>query len=274
MKTRLSRLALIQIAAVFLILALAPWGCGTPTQPHIPALPPVFAPGQRTFTDQEVLSAIYSSYQHPQGFYDEPRGPRDARPYYVNTNSVRRCTNTSCGIRELSTDDVEEAARWADSTIANSSGNPSPIDRDRVVVTERYIEFPRTDAGRDPAMRVHRLSYLDRTTVDLAKRDSVFGTFNARPIDPTTVRALCEYLWFKDQFSVKALSSYGEDRGATVVHTVFEVLLAGGDYGMHDEAILVRLEYRVSKETGLIVLRETVERRVQGRYHPNLTCGG
>lgn len=113
--------------------------------------------------------------------------------------------------------------------------------------------------------------------VDLSNPDSLLGTFNGRPVDTLTVKALCEYLWTLRHGWSKALSSHTWDAGTDVAHTIFDVHVRRGDYGMHDDAILTRRQYTVSTATGMILVRETVERTVTGRYHPNNrsnACGG
>lgn len=274
MKTRSSLFALARLACAFATLALIPWGCGAPTDPFVLTPRPVFGPTQDSFTDEELLRAAYSRYRRTPGFYNEPG--RRVPAYYLNTISVRGCAIGLCPWQELSTDDVDLVFRWADSTIARSSGPQSPIDRTRVVVTDRYIEFPRTDPERNPAMRAHRLSYFEHHAIDLSDPDSLVGIFNGRPVDTTTVRSLCEYLWFirNGWASTNVVSSYARDESTNVVHTIFDVSLSIGDFGVdRDEIILNRRQYRVSKMTGEVVLHETIERKVVGRYRRRM-CGG
>ncbi len=231
-----------------------------------PAVPSEGWPTDSSYSDSLIRAVAYSSYQAPEGFYHEDQ-PGGIAPYYVNTVSVKPLCCRPADWRELSTEDAFQAWSWAESTVAYSNG-VAPLDPGAPIVTQRYFEFrPLAGAsGTRVPMRAHRLSYIDRSMVDFFHRDSVLGVFGVRPVDTTSVRGLAEYLWFKER-GFKALSSFGRDLGGIVVHTIYEVGITYGDWGMCDEIELYRLEYRVSKASGLIILRRVVVRQTTGRCH-------
>ncbi len=251
-----------------MVVILATAGCGSdwPMAPHRLFVAPTFAPGQDAFTDEELLRAAYSNYRAPATFYDEPlAGP--SRPYYVNTISVAPlCCQPDQWI-ELSTDDTGEARGWVDSTAAHSSERTT-LDPGPPVVTGRYFEFRTLGSGPVFGYRVHRRSYLDRDGVDFLARGVVTGKLNARPLDADAVRGVAEYLWFKDEGSLegrKALSSFTRSEGDTLRHVIHDVTLMRGDYGMCDEVVQRRLEYRVVAASGLMLLVVHEVQRVGGR---------
>jgi hypothetical protein len=138
-------------------------------------------------------------------------------------------------------------------------------------VTERYIEFASSvGPPYGVAIRVHRVSYLDRSMVDRWRPDSIVGVFTSRsieflPVRGPTVKGLAEYLWVKDEQFPKVLASFSYDGGDVVVHAIYDLVLVWGDWGMGDRIFMRRLEYRVNKRTGLIVLRAHVVREIAGR---------
>jgi hypothetical protein len=253
-----SRVALV---AMVLLAALGP-GCGSsPTRPLLDWTVPRFAADQASFTDDDVRAAYYSRYRSPGSFYRED-GYGVTAPYYVNTISVHDvCCRPSVWI-ELSTEDVGQARAWAESTVAHSSNAiPSPLGPVRV--EERFFEFPR-GSDRAVPMRVHRLSYLDRSMFDRLAPDSLIGVLQSRPIDAGAARDVAEYLWFLDHRSRRnpVLSSFGFEEGMTLVHVVYDVEVTSGP--RCDQLRLRRLEYRVAVPTGEIVLRVTLVRTIEG----------
>lgn len=229
--------------------------------------PPVFGLADSVFTDQQLIAAVYSSYEGPPGFYAEPA--TTIAPYYVNTASIAPPCCREPVWRELATDDPAQARAWADSSVAYSN-HVAPLDT-TAFVTEKYIEFrpgPVVSPNQGVAMRAHRLAYLDRWARDRLHPDSLEGRLNARPIDAAAARKVAEYLWYVDHRQIhgeKALSSFGRDEGNVLVHVVFQTRLVMGDYDMRDVISLIRSEYRVSRTTGDIVRRELLVRTVPGK---------
>lgn len=228
--------------------------------------PPVFGPADSVFTDEQLLRAAYSDYACPPGFYQEPgTGPA---PYYVNTLSIAPpcCQPSEC--RELATDDPMQARAWAESTVAHSIIRAG---LDTVpIVTERYIEFQplATSSARDGVpMRAHRLAYLDRWMLDRSHPDSLQGRLNARPIDDAAIRAVSEYLWWRDLRVVggKVLSSFLLPPPRNDTYVFYHARLDYGDWDMYDRIRLFRSSYRVSPVTGDIVLKTEHLRTVLGQ---------
>jgi len=228
--------------------------------------PPVFGPDDSTFTDAQLLAAVYSSYLYPPGFYEEPW--ETVAPYYVNTLSIAPRGAQPPDWRELATDDPAQARAWAESTIVHSS-YPFVLDT-ATIATDRYFEIPPAQGQRGVPMRAHRLAYLDRSGLDRLRPDSLQGRLNARPIDAASTRAVCEYLWYLGHRRIageKALSSFGRTGADGCEHVVFGTRLVVGDWGMYDTITLIRHDYRVSAATGDIVLHEYRLRSIRGARH-------
>jgi hypothetical protein len=259
------------IPAVILVLVA---GCGSlpnsPARSRITYSEPVFGSRDSVFTDDQLRAAVYSNYRCPAGCYQET-GYRVA-PYYVNALSISPPNaQPASDWRDLATEDTAQARAWAESTVSHGSGI-AHLDPGPPAVTNRYIEFAPTAGSSpfSPAMRVHRLSYLNPLNFRPWSfySDSLVGTFNARPVDTTSVRGLAEYLWFKwyrEIAGFKVLSSFGSEDGSLVVHTIYDVETSYGDYNLSDDITLHRLEFRTSKSTGEIVFRQALMRHVVGR---------
>lgn len=257
-----------------LALAFGLFGCGVWSQvPEVPDdelyVPPIFGARDSTFSDAQLLAAVYSTYRLPPGFYEEPRP--ELAPYYVNTISVTPSEQRS-GMewRELATEDTAQARAWAESTLANSTRQGSLLAA-APIVTERYIEY-REDASttRYPiALRSHRSSYLLPVAFRAASfyPDSLIGTFQVRPVDSLSVRGLAEYLhdrWYAHSGGARVLSSYVGRQGVVCTHIVYGIETIYGDYHMRDRLQLYRFEYEVDAVAGRVALHRQFIRSVAG----------
>jgi internalin A len=229
---------------------------------------PTFQPNQTEFTNQEILEAVYSDYKYPRDFYQEDL--EGGSLYYENTISVKPIFEREHRWIELCTDDRNQALEWSEASSKNSAYYRDLIDERE---TEKYFEFERV-YSENPfdiiLSRVHKSSYLDRSSYDRFEKGSVLGIFNQRPITPENAKELTEYLWFVENYNIvgsKVLSSFTEDQGNSIKHTIYETHVVYGDWGMSDQITLIKSEYVVDKNSGQFTLSQKHIRTVTGRYH-------
>jgi hypothetical protein len=136
--------------------------------------------------------------------------------------------------------------------------------------TGKYFQFERVWAEH-PAdkilSRVHKCSYLDRSSYDRFVRGSILGTFNHRPISVETVSELVEYLWHIENYNIsgfKVLSSFTDIRGSYIRHVIYSTNVSYGDWGLCDSIRLVREEYDVHRINGQITYRVVTIRTIDG----------
>ncbi len=171
-----------------------------------------------TFTSQEILSAAYSDYRFPSGFYNDPAHPGDA-VYYINSVSIGEQGEKEN--RQLCTDDPVDATSWDEMTNANSSVKRFLTLMDE---TERYYEFVRRDTGSTVLFRVHKCSYIDVGEWDLQKDSGPVGIFNKRAFSRSDVRTMAEYLWYIHNGvnrGLKVLSSFTKTRAGGFEHVMY-----------------------------------------------------
>lgn len=214
------------------------------------------------FSDEDLLHAAYDGPKYPEGFYHEDLGGGSL--YYENTISITPTEERGDEWIELCTDDSEHAREWSE-----MSAEASSVSRELVGEreTEKYFEFEREVSFFS---RVHRCSYLDRSQYDRLHPGSVLGQLNLRPVTVESVQELSEYLWFISNCnngSAKALCSAGALQEDRVEHTLLEILVAWGDWGLCDEITLIETVYHVDDESGRITYEQRELRTVQGICH-------
>lgn len=217
-----------------------------------------------SFTDQEILSAVYSNYRYPEGFYKDSAQPGES-VYYIN--SVSTGGQRDSGSKELCTDDPVDATSWDEMTNANSS-----VKRFLTLMneTERYYEFVRRDTSSTVLFRVHKCSYIDVGEWDVRNEAGPIGIFNKRGFFRKDVRSLAEYLWSihnSSNQSLKVLSSFATTRVGRFEHTMYVVqksvidqvkMLQGGDPVSTREVsdlTLTRLVYQVDRTSHKVSLQ-------------------
>lgn len=182
---------------------------------------PEFQATQTEFSEQEILSAVHSSYQYPEDFYEEDFYD-NSFPYYENSISVgNEGASTELIDRiELCTDNKEEAIGWvkfATAKLSDCKNADCNIGED--VETEKYFEFriPSKVSIKTNTIlrRVHKCSYLSNyllgyRNLDESANKNTLSIFNKRPITTENTKELIEYLWFTHPRG-KILSSFIED---------------------------------------------------------------
>jgi len=105
---------------------------------------------------------------------------------------------------------------------------------------------------------------------DNSNSDSYIGIFAQKPISVEGVKELVEFLWYFREGNTKGskvLSSFTEDDGSSIKHTIFETRTVGGDWGMCDQITLIESVYTVDKNSGEIKLTQEDIKTVKGKCH-------
>ncbi len=263
----------LRLTFVFFLIALGLSGCSDlGSAPPLDYTPPTM---QVSFwgiqiEDAEVLRVTYSAYKRPAGFYHEDL--QGAQPAYLSNWALFPANRRQEPIFELSSNSKLEARAWAESSIVHSfQYYPSHDEIDSERETERFFEFRSHNPQSTrivTLLRVHKLSYIDRSMFNLPSRADLIGRLNARPIDEPTVESLVQYLWFMGQYSEvggnKALATAPVSSADTVYCAFYETELRTGDFGVQDGVLLLRHEYAVSKSSGDIIKKTFLLRTVLG----------
>jgi len=257
--------------ALFVLSWLALQGCnGNPvTSDPAPPAPPVLSDPTKP-SDEYLIWFAYHGPQFPEGFYSEQVD--EGSPYYVNTVSVTPQSAREAVWIELCTDSLEQAAEWSELSSRYSAYYRDVVSQRE---TEKYFEFKRVYAARSTDIllsRAHKCSYFDPSVRDLFLDPPTLGTLNKRPLVPSVVRELVEYLWFfrREGRGEKVLYSATSEETGFYRHTIYSVGLGLGDWNMYDRISLRRHTYTIDAKQGEVLrtARETL-RTVLGTYHPN-----
>jgi hypothetical protein len=221
---------------------------------------PKFASNQSEYSDDEMINATYSTYKIPDNFYHEKLG--DTSLYYVNTISVGNVENNKW--IELSTNSADTAREWSvKSSSINSVFAP-------VVENEKYFEYLRISNPADNQIikfRTHKRSYFIRSSDDFLNNPDTIGTFNKLNFSGADAKEFIDYLWYThdyDNASMKILSSYFEDSPLEAVVYHYGLFIGYGDRGVYDQIKLLKSDYSLDKETGIIVVKVTEIRTIKG----------
>lgn len=250
-------------------LALIVIGCTASTEKEQPGevvyLPPDIRDSTQ-ITDENVLSAVYSAYRYPPGFYQEDF--LGASPYYENTISIHALKDRPSYCYELSTNDRNQAYAWSESSSVYSSYYRK-LESERQ--TDKYFEFRRVwqDYPSDVVLsRVHKDTYLDRSMHNYFHPKDTIAVFRKSPVDTVKVKELIEYLWFAANFNTggaKVLCTYAIERGTAIEYLLFHTAVSYGDWGVSDEISVIRSTFLVSKQTGTVTYRKQVLRSITGK---------
>ena len=241
---------------------------------------PVFQSNQIKFSDQEILNTVYSDHKTPDGFFAdilEKGGKISDSVYYErvleNNNWAFYCTN-----------DVNTAKQLVDKNIADYNKQASP---GRIIIdtseNEKFFEFKTLETHESLSdrkyylrYRVYKCNYLSDLQhgmyykTDKLISDDYIGIFAKKPITTENVKELVEFLWYS-AFSnynlggAKVLSSFTEENGDSIKHTLFETKTGYGDWGLRDQITLIKSIYTINKNSGEIKLTEGVIKTLQGR---------
>jgi len=240
------------------------------------------------FSDEVLWSAVYNnSDKYPNHFYQEIRGNHSI--YHENSVSLRMQQPHGIRINE-NTDNSSKALEWVRRSMARSSGEGVLIGWSE---SEKFYEFYEVRerpvwSKLSPSIllrRIYKTSYFDMTECNVVSGGSVLpwrldnattgilGMLKQTPIEPANVNEFAEYFYYLNTYNLggsNVLSSFTEDYGGTVNHTIISTAVGYGDWGMHDWIHLLKIVYSVDKETGLISYSYEQIGEIQGKYHPNL----
>ncbi len=242
---------------------------------------PVLQFKQIKFTDKEILDVVYSDYKIPDGFFVDTleKGEKISDSVYYervleNNNWVFYCTNDINTARQLVNKDIADYDKTND-----SSG--------RIIIAtsenEKFFEFKTLETHKTLPdrkyylrYRVYKCNYLSDLQhgmypkKDKSISDSYIGIFAKKPVTTENVKELVEFLWYSafsnyNKGGSKILSSFTEENGDSVRHTIFETKVVYGDWGLRDQITLIKSIYTVNKNSGEIRLTEEDVKTLQGR---------
>ncbi len=216
--------------------------------------------------DEKILELVYSDYKYPQNFFIE--NLNGANIYYVNSLSITPLGERTSSSTELSTNNRDTAYYWSELTYLNSSYYRTFVDERE---TERYFEFKRV-SEQNPhdvvLFRVHKSDYLDRSMYDSFNQGKIIGKYNGKSFEVDDIKELIEYLIFVKTYndgSYKVLNSVCNEKDDKFVHTITEILIAYGDWGIRDEIKLYDTRYVVDKASRRISLEKKLIKTISGR---------
>lgn len=218
------------------------------------------------FSDDEILKLVYSDYKFPEGFYTEETDSGSF--YYENTVSIKALNEREAVWIELSTNSRDTARYWSEQSALNSAYYRRLVSERE---TEKFFEFRRVweqHPGDVILSRVHKRGYLDRSMYDSFNKGAVVGRYNVRPMTVGGVRELIEYLVFVNEYnngSYKVLSSGCREEESFFLHTLTELIISYGDWGLNDRITVRRAYYRVDKSSGEIHYSTEEIQTLQGR---------
>lgn len=242
----------------------------------------IFQSTQTEFTDKEILDAVYSDYKVPDGFFVDvlERGEKISDSVYYervleNNKWVFYCTNDFDAAKQHVEEDINEY---------NQSDYP-----DRILIetteNEKFFEFKTIENQTQFPVRkyylryrVYKCSYIEDLQhgmyykKDEAIPQNYIGKFAQRLITIENVKELIEFLWYSGfgNYNIggsKVLSSFTEDHGGSIKHTIYETRTVYGDWGLCDQITLIKSEYNVDKNSGEITLSQEDVKTVKGRCH-------
>jgi hypothetical protein len=235
-----------------------------------------------TFTDEEIVDAVYSRKKCPPDFHCEDF--RGGSPFYVSMWRLHSSYGRTGSEAPLCTMDLGQVRAWALKLDSNSSVHREIVEERE---TDKYFEVKMVNPLYDRdilLVRADKCSYLNRTAATnrpgkmTVESDSsivdTIGVLISQPIAATDVSDLVEYLWYVSNFNFEGrcvLSSFSNEDGESIKHTIYSTYLNMWDYDMYDEVFLVKEVYAVDKETGLITSSVFRVRTVQGRYNERPT---
>lgn len=247
--------------AAILLFAIGLASCGGGGDSAQTSAPAAAAPPRPvTQSDLQIAQSIYGGGSRtPMGFYSEsaPSGPG-----YVSTVHLKNSdlgANASQPLYELCTNDWNEALAWSE-----SSAQAAALYADLVETNDepRFFEFGRTRRGQPELYqraRVYKCAYLDRTSADLRATAGAAGKLNQRPLTPSDLKTLSEYLWQFTRFNNfgnVVLKSSGETTNAGLAHTLhIGSLTRGGMSASCDRIDVLAWRHDVNASSGALELR-------------------
>ena len=214
---------------------------------------PVFTTNQTEFTDEDLLSAVYSNYSHPENFF------------YVNLN-INQSTSY------LQTYDLNYTNFEKRSEIcANNNSeaislfedlyHQSPLQSE-LLEDEKYYQTKNS--------RIHNCLYFNPNG-SLFDNFEEIGVFVKRPITTQNFKEFSEYLWsiYLTKFgSLTPLSSISNKSPDVFIQSIYSVRHVVGDYSLYDRIILKIFKFVIQLNSGHTTQIEEEIRTINGIYHP------
>ena len=227
------------LTAIFLFIT----GCSKPkvNQPGV---------NNRTADENQILALAYNpGYLYPDGFYKVYSG------YYENTVSIKSLLERKDIWIELSTDDINQALAWSDSSDKYSSVHRPIISESE---TEKYFEFRRqstTNASDVIFSRIHKTSYF-LPLLDRLKKSDTIGVYNGQ-LDTTRAKEFVEYLWSCGSFRIddsKVIKSQINEYDNYFEQYIKSFNIVGGDIGLKDSIYIYDNYFKLDKSSRVLTV--------------------
>ena len=218
-------------------------------------------------SDDELLKLAYSSEKWPSDFYQEEL--LGGSIYYENTVSTKPLDKRESVWIQLCTDNIDTAKKWSDLSSQYSSYYRE-LESERE--TEKYYEFRRVYSvyPNDILLsRVHKSSYLDRSMYDFFKKEGTIAIFKKPNFTISDVKELIEYLWFTGHYDLGGMvyKSTIEENDLEYTHSIYEISITYGDWGVQDMIYLIKNTFHVEKSNGEITFESETVKEVGGKYN-------
>jgi hypothetical protein len=216
--------------------------------------------------EDELLALVYSNYKWPKDFYTEEISSGNI--YYENTVSTKPINQRDGRWIELSSDDMNTAKQWSESSAKYSSYYRDLVSERE---TDKYYEFRRVYSANPSDIllsRVHKSSYIDRTMYDFSNPQTMIGKFNKTGITKNDVKELIEYLWFVwhyDNGSSKVHYTEITENRNEYIYNLYEIGISLGDWGMKDAIRYIKNTYSINKDSGEIIQQKEILKEFSGK---------
>jgi len=228
-----------------------------------------------TFTDEEIVDAVYSRKKCPPDFHCEDF--RGGSPFYVSMWRLHSSYGRTGSETPLCTMNPGQVRAWALKLDSNSSVHREIVEERE---TDKYFEVKMVNPLYDRdilLVRADKCSYLNRTaaahhttqmTVELdSSAVDTIGVLVRQPVAATNVTELVEYLWYAANFNFEGscvLSSFSNEDDESIKHIIYCTNLNVWPSGM-DEIFLLKEVYTIERKSGLITKSLFRVRTIQGR---------
>ncbi len=233
------RHSLIMLIALFLLIT----GCSKQkvNQP---------SGSNRTAEENQIVQLAYNiNYLYPNGFYKNDSG------YYENTVSVTPLSQRKNIWIELSTNDINQALRWSDSSDEYSSMHRVIISESE---TEKYFEFKRQSINNlnDVILsRIHKTSYF-LPLLDKFKMPDTIGIYNGQ-LDISKTKEFVEYLWSCGSlgiFSSGVIESRINEYNDYFEQYIKSFKVVYGDIGLKDSIFVYDNYFKLGKSSRILTI--------------------
>ncbi|OLS16650.1 MAG: hypothetical protein HeimC3_52340 [Candidatus Heimdallarchaeota archaeon LC_3] len=219
---------------------------------------PVFDTNQTDFTDDELISAVYSNYSRPEGFYssdlDVSINHIIQPANYIQNYDFNR-TNFE-NKSEICAKNNSEAKSLFEEFFDQKPLLYNLLDDEKFFYSDNH--------------RIHNCQYFDPNGSQFFNFEEI-GIFVKRPINPQNFKEFSEYIWsvyLTKLGTFNPLSSISNKTTDTLIHSIYTTGYVFGDYGLYDRISLKIFKFTIKLDTGYTTQIEENIRTINGIYRP------